>query len=380
MRMGVSKTTSALDSARSLASELPDRAYASTRGAEFDDHAWWEEHAELFEQARSEYGVLHPELYDLAKYEEEMIHPNLLKAVREVRHAAAAALSSKQNHPSLPPSLHAFATEKQLMNEERNLLSLLEESSTVSGVYTLPIFTPLFCTMLREELRHLEASGIPLRRPNGMNRFGAILDFLGMEESFTHFLHKYLSPIAQLVFPHLVSVEDATEHYAFAVHYASAPGGDVALAEHADASVVTLNVNLDGRGNIDEARLEARRQTALSGPSKYGILACGEEEVDRMNPTNYTGGQLAFRGVRFIDKAPQQKPVKMVDFKSFPAGSGILHLGGHYHAALPLTSGERTNLVVWAFGEHGVVRVAPYSKQELSQHSHITKWLYRNAG
>ena len=49
---------------------------------------------------------------------------------------------------------------------------------------------------------------------------------------------------------------------------------------------------------------------------------------------------------------------------SLPIGVGcgeltLLHLGGHKHAALPLTGGERTNLIVWCTGKDGVVRIRP---------------------
>ena len=40
-------------------------------------------------------------------------------------------------------------------------------------------------------------------------------------------------------------------------------------------------------------------------------------------------------------------------------GVALLHLGGHKHAALPLTAGERTNLIIWCTGRHGVVRIRP---------------------
>ena len=39
-------------------------------------------------------------------------------------------------------------------------------------------------------------------------------------------------------------------------------------------------------------------------------------------------------------------------------------MGGHYHAAEPIQQGERTNMVLWLMGEHGVVRVAPYERGE----------------
>ena len=101
---------------------------------------------------------------------------------------------------------------------------------------------------------------------------------------------------------------------------------DVALAEHADASVLTLNANL-----------------GLPG---------------------FTGGALAFRGTRFVDRDPQKVAESEVDFAAFSPGDAILHLGGTYHSARPITAGERVNLVLWMFAEHGVVRVAPYDEGE----------------
>ena len=77
--------------------------------------------------------------------------------------------------------------------------------------------TERFCEMLLEELRHYEDSGIPLRRPNGMNRFGAILDQLGLEASLDYLSRRFVRPLGQLLFPWLISHSDADEHYAFAV-------------------------------------------------------------------------------------------------------------------------------------------------------------------
>ena len=59
-------------------------------------------------------------------------------------------------------------------------------------------------------------------------------------------------------------------------------------------------------------------------------------------------------------------------FFAFICGTGmaILHLGGHYHAALPIESGERINLVVWVHARYGVVRVKPYDKREQEQACH----------
>ena len=59
--------------------------------------------------------------------------------------------------------------------DEAPLRSLLKPTG-VAGVWRLQLFTPRFCAELREELDHAAASGVPIRRPNGMNRFGAILE------------------------------------------------------------------------------------------------------------------------------------------------------------------------------------------------------------
>ena len=57
-------------------------------------------------------------------------------------------------------------------------------------------------------------------------------------------------------------------------------------------------------------------------------------------------------------------PVSTVDFSDFSPGEAILHLGGQYHAALPIESGERVNMVVWQFAQYEVVRFAPYEECE----------------
>lgn len=66
--------------------------------------------------------------------------------------------------------------------------------------------------------------------------------------------------------------------------------------------------------------------------------------------------------MRFVDAQPQAQPASRVDFAQFAPGEAVLHLGGQYHAAEPTTEGCRINLIVWLFGAHGVVRIAPYDE------------------
>eukprot|EP00966_Prymnesium_polylepis_P156841 3623927-Prymnesium_polylepis.2 len=193
---GAPTTSAALGRARALAAELPDRQNASMAGGEAEMATWWYDNDALLREARVEYGPLHAPLYSLQQHEAYFIQPELRAAVASLEAAAAGGGA---------------------VNESA-VRSLLQPTG-VPGVWRLPIFTPLFCRLLIDELRHYEESGIPLRRPNGMNRFGAILDQLGLEDSMTYLSRRYLRPLGQLLFPWLISDGDADEHYAFAVRY-----------------------------------------------------------------------------------------------------------------------------------------------------------------
>lgn len=291
----------ALSQARALATELPDRQNTSRTEGEAESHEWWVEHAELLEAARVEYGPKHTSLYDFAAHVESFIQPELLAAIRGCERAAS---------------------EGELVDESA-VLKLLSPAGP-QNVWRMPLFTEHFCKLLLDEYRHYEASGIPLRRPNGMNRYGAILDHLGMAPSLDYLSRRFLRPLGQMLYPWLVGEGDADEHYAFMVRYA--PGEDVDLAEHADASVLTLNANLGVAG--------------------------------------FEGGAIAFRGTRFIDDEPQEVPPSRVDFADFSPGDAIVHLGQTYHAALPTTAGVRANLIVWLHGKHEVVRIAAHDEHD----------------
>ena len=50
------------------------------------------------------------------------------------------------------------------------------------GPVPLAFVVFVLCALLLEELEHIRASGVPLRRPKGMNRFGAILEAVAHHE------------------------------------------------------------------------------------------------------------------------------------------------------------------------------------------------------
>ena len=157
------------------------------------------------------------------------------------------------------------------------------------------------------------------------NRYGLILDgeVNGAVPALDGLLHdlleQYLKPMAASFFPDMIKHHDVLEHFAFVIRYQQ--GEDVSLAEHRDASVATLNLNL----NL---------------PSEP-----------------YHGSSLYF-----ID--PEDGVTR--HYVKFENGQALLHRGSVRHAALPLEGGTRQNLVIWLFGKGGEVRAetAPYTRDE----------------
>lgn len=264
---------------------------------------FWEEHDELLTRAWQELGPRHPGLYSFGpSFEDRYVG-------HELRSAAATARRT---------------------GDEQSVLQLFDE--VVPGVFASDrLFTQDFLDDLLEELEHIESSGIPRRRPNGMNRYGVILDQVGLENAFKGLVAQYIRPLAAMLFPELVGANDADEQYAFTVRYEE--GGDRELAKHADASVATLNLCLGRPG--------------------------------------WRGGELRFfeSGGRGFYALPKGNASAGFGDLVFRPGLAVLHRGQHKHQALPLAEGERSNMVVWLFAEYGVVRVAPYPKdQQLSAH------------
>jgi hypothetical protein len=202
------------------------------RGGEFEGTEFWDENEALLQEAWRELGQLHPYVYNPKP--EQALTPSVARALAE---------------PDPVEALLALTTE-----------------TTVSGVYALELLSPSFCNDLQEELAHLRArsaaaprdahtfripmrtarleltarraprSKIPMRRPNGMNRYGAILSDLGFRDGLLRLLAtRVAAPLAQRLFPELVRAPEVEDYYGFSVRYEAA-GGDTELAEHADAA------------------------------------------------------------------------------------------------------------------------------------------------
>ena len=153
---------------------IPPRPSALTNG-EFEDYEWWEQHLALLTAAREELGPKHPELYAFDEtFIRSFLHPPLRQAVEAAYDAADAAKVAKSKGEAQNKGL-IHAAEKEL----RSLL----KPTAAENVFRFQLFNQQFCNALSEEVAHWEAARIPLRRPNGMNRYGAVLDAMGLEAS-----------------------------------------------------------------------------------------------------------------------------------------------------------------------------------------------------
>ncbi|XP_042297711.1 2-oxoglutarate and iron-dependent oxygenase domain-containing protein 2 isoform X3 [Sceloporus undulatus] len=215
----------------------------------------------------------------------------------------------RPKHPQLYALQESFLAPQFLetvnycTSKEADPQGLLTRVATISDkrIYRLPVFSKEFCQAFIEELENFEQSEMPKGRPNSMNNYGVLLNELGMDEAFiTPLREKYLQPLTALLYPdcgggHLDS------HKAFVVKYALHE--DLDLSSHYDNAEVTLNVSL------------------------------GKE---------FTEGNLYFAEFRQdTNPVPKYIEVEHVLFH------GLFHRGGQMHGALPVTSGERWNLIIW---------------------------------
>lgn len=197
--------------------------------------------------------------------------------------------------------------------KESAVKSLLQEVS--ADVYQFQFFDPERLADLREYLDAVADTQIPLRPPYGivLNRRGAMLDkrsegFLGAP-SFQAFYHEllntYMRPIARMLFPEVMGYD--TQTFGFSIQWQA--GMDTSLRLHTDASAATLNINLN------------------------------------LPDETFTGSE-----VDFYDKATGK-----LNRLSFKPGTAMIHRGSAAHAALPITSGERSNFVLWLYGDRGQI-------------------------
>lgn len=208
---------------------------------------------------------------------------------------------------------HAVTQAWEDPSKESAVSDLIQEVSP--DVFQFQLFDPERLSEFRDYLDEIADAQIPMRPPYGiaLNRGGAMLDprsegYLaapGFQAFYRELIDKYMRPIARLLFPEIMGYD--TQTFGFSIQYQA--GVDTSLRLHTDASAATLNINLNRPGE------------AFTG-----------SEVDFHDPVNGGMNRLTF------------KP-----------GVAMIHRGHVAHAAQPITSGERSNIVLWLLGDRGQI-------------------------
>ena len=197
--------------------------------------------------------------------------------------------------------------------KETDVQNLWEE--VFPGVYKTQFFDPDRLRVLRSYMDSVADAGIPLRPPYGisLNRGGAMLDprskgHLGapaFQSFYRGLMDTYMRPISRLLFPDVTGYD--TQTFGFSIQWQA--GKDTSLRPHSDASSVTLNINL-----------------------------------------NLPGEDFSGSAVSFIDPATRH-----VEKLRFEPGTALIHHGRVPHASEPITEGQRSNFVLWLYGENGQI-------------------------
>eukprot|EP00445_Apocalathium_hangoei_P043562 CAMPEP_0203973164 /NCGR_PEP_ID=MMETSP0359-20131031/99446_1 /ASSEMBLY_ACC=CAM_ASM_000338 /TAXON_ID=268821 /ORGANISM="Scrippsiella Hangoei, Strain SHTV-5" /LENGTH=361 /DNA_ID=CAMNT_0050911311 /DNA_START=28 /DNA_END=1113 /DNA_ORIENTATION=+ len=241
-----------------------------------------EEAAKRAQLVGASYKRLHPEVYRLDR--ERFLHPAFNELVEEMSKC-----------PDKPRAIESCVSDLT----SRGLLKPLKR-----GIWSFPVFTAEFCDLLEAEIAHFEASGLPVARPNSMNRFGVVLRELGMCEEFLDpLVAGCLNPIAVRLLPEFTETLDS--YRPFTVKYEATAEGDRDLNLHYDNAEVTLNVNIGGA---------------------------------------WTGGQVTFLGLGGAGAGHEDPPPISV---ALQRGHGVLHAGRELHQAEPVVEGRRQNLILW---------------------------------
>jgi len=270
----------------------------------------------------------------------DVLDPVLLMALRRV-----------ENRPTVQHELMV----RQLWMDKAN-----DGNPLPYGVHATQLLSETGVTYIRKVLDSAISSGIPVRRPNAMNRNGLIIDplvsgavpVIWLVKLIEELVERVVRPTGRMLFPDRIGCEDDTEFFAFTILYSTGlddekdtnstePPLDLELKEHRDASLVTLNLNLNLPHELD-----------------------------------YDGSELFFRN--YPEDGSEEKKDGFETVR-FSPGIGLIHLGAHRHGSLPINSSsgadgesKRHNLIIWLFGKDGDVRVSPYKKN--SQMNVIQRW------
>jgi hypothetical protein len=175
-------------------------------------------------------------------------------------------------------------------------LSVQDVEEKIEGVFSFPLLSPAQCTTLVEEFNNFNQANLQHQKPTSMRTNGILLAELDLGPLLQGIVDS-VQQIAKDKFPGLVGAAGFDSFKAFTVEYSALGTADKDQATHFDNAEVTLNIP----------------------------LYTEEQE----------GNELLFQTQRGF------RPLEMV------VGQAILHAGSQQHCVLPITSGRRSNLIIW---------------------------------
>ncbi|MEM9052958.1 MAG: 2OG-Fe(II) oxygenase [Bacteroidota bacterium] len=209
----------------------------------------------------------------------------------------------------LDPRLRKAVNEAWENPDKENAVADLWEE-IIPGVYVAQFFDLERLTEFRDYLSAVVNSKIPKRAPYGiqLNRHGIMLDprseghlaAPNFQAFYSDIMNRYMRPIARLL---IGTYGYDTQTFGFSIQYN--PDKDKDLQPHTDASGATLNINI----NLPDEK--------------------------------FTGSEVDFH----------DRTTGKIKRTIFEPGKAILHSGSVPHATHPITNGQRSNMVVWLYGD-----------------------------
>lgn len=259
---------------------------------------YWYKYSALFEQAWAEWVEHDSEGASLPALDDSVFEPKLREAVAEA-----------WTDP---------------VNKEGAVRDLWTE--VAPDVFACQLLDPSQIHRIRAHFDRAEHAGIPVRQPYGivLNRKGFMLDERsagyfaapGFQAFYKFLTASYMRPIGRLFYPDYIQRDDDSQTFGFSIAWQEGPAADKNIMQHTDASALTFNINM----NL---------------PSESGFEGAA---------------------VYFVDPATRLK----TQFE-FKPGVALMHRGAAPHASLPITKGERRNMVLWLYGAQGEFSHYPYA-------------------
>ncbi|KAH8047713.1 procollagen-lysine 5-dioxygenase [Aureococcus anophagefferens] len=167
----------------------------------------------------------------------------------------AALESGALPRGALPPALVAALLEAEQLRaagSDSSAASTLRElcEPLDAELFAVDLFEESFAAALLADVDAFEATGLPVSRPNSMNKYGVVVNDVGFEHLITTLQRFVLQPLASALYGGRAGGDPAADfdaHHSFVVRY-DAAGGDKHLAPHTDDSDVTFNCCLGRRG------------------------------------------------------------------------------------------------------------------------------------